>query len=357
MLPHQRQHGLHARRLVCGLVLAAALVVLPLAGCARRSGVAGGGAPRPSRAHHAPSAPHAPSVRGAVYVADIPAPLDALAATGTTLFAVSKERGQVYALELASADHAPSLRVLSSAEREPFAVVARDGMAIWASADGVFTFDEARAQRRALIEGRPVRALAVGAGGVYFATHDALWRGDWPRSSVVTELAREVNVDELVALDRWLVGRGGRTLFRVDLATGARSELPSTDQRKPHDLSTDGRLVLWHEGEADLLPGREPSAFVADSSASWQARRLEGTFDSSDSLLLRAGIVYGQAKCAPVRSGAWRRFDSHDRQTAIGVSPVTDDARSWYWVEGVCGDGGCGESSRLFSVAKAACVR
>lgn len=332
-------------------------MVLPLAGCARRAGVAGGGTPLPSRAHHEPSAPHAPSVRGAVYVTDIPAPVDALAVTGTTLFAVSKERGQVYALELARADRAPSLRVLSSAEREPFAVLARDGRPIWASADGVFTFDEARAQRRALMEGRPVRALAVGAGGVYFATHDALWHGDWPRSSVVTVLARDVDVDELIALDRWLVWRSGRTLFRLELATGARSELPSTGQRKPHDLSTDGRHVLWHEGEADLLPGREPAAFVADSSASWAARRLEGTFDASDRLLLRAGIVYGQAKCAPLGSGAWRRFDSRDRQTSIGVSPVTDDARSWYWVEAVCADGGCGETSRLFSVAKAACVR
>ncbi|APR81887.1 Hypothetical protein A7982_07236 [Minicystis rosea] len=270
-------------------------------------------------------------------------------ASSTVLYALSKERGIVFAVPLNGHDAS----VLSSAEHEPFAVVVRREKPVWATADGVFTADGTNG-RRALASGS-IRALASGPDGVYYATEDAIWRADGSRAAP-TKVVNDVQVrDELVVVGRSLVWREGREMWRFDLDRSTRTKLSPDTQRKPHGLATDGHLVFWHEGDADLLPGRSPNAFVADPSKGWEIRTLEGDYESNRDYLIDDGSVFTEGKCGLLARAGFREFALHDPDIAVGPSVVAANARSWYWSEGVCKDGRCGATTRVFGVEKAAC--
>lgn len=331
-------------------------------GCSTRGAIQGNGPSQgvPSSATGAPTASTSPT-RSArpphpIRVADIPAPVDALAATSTALYAVSKDRGLVFAVPL-NPPNAGAAKILSSSEHEPFAIVVRGNEPIWATANGVFAADE-KGGRRALMNGVQVRAVTTGPNAVYVAVDDAIWRIDGSHSSVPAKVTTNAYVDELVVVGRSLVWRDGRQLWRFDLDDGKRTKLSPDNQRKPHDLSTDGKVVFWHEGEAELLPGRNPDAFLVDPSKSWGPRELPGGFgawESADDYLVSNGYIYGAAKCKSVAQTEWQQFNSNDPQTSQGGAPVSENERSWYWIEMICADGGCGEGSRIFSVDKSAC--
>jgi hypothetical protein len=171
------------------------------------------GTPSPSASTGGPTA--SPSAGRPSRITDIPASVDALAASSTVLYAVSKERGLVFAVPLELHD-AAAATVLSSSEREPFAIVVRRNKPIWATADGVFTTDESPSGRRALVHGEPIHALAAGPDAVYYGTSDAIWRMDG--SGAAPAKIADAHVDEeLIAIERSLAWRDRRELSAVDL--------------------------------------------------------------------------------------------------------------------------------------------
>lgn len=278
--------------------------------------------------------------------------VDALFATPKMLYGVSKERGEVFSVALGERE--PRTKSVHSSEHQPSAVLVVADELIWATADGVFASSPSGQDRRPLKSGLPVHALASSGAELFFASDDALWQMDRSssRTSVARKVAADVAVDELVAVGRALVWRDLRELWRLDLESHSKIRLP--DYRKPNGLSTDGHVVFWHEGEPDLLPGREPMGFVADG-RTWTIRESPGEYDSGSGYLLDGKYIFGPAQCKELTRKEWTRVGTGDPQAALGRLPVAANETSWFWVEKVCGDGGCDSRSRIFVADKALC--
>jgi hypothetical protein len=274
---------------------------------------------------------------------------------------VSTTHGEIFSIAL-DAQGAPNMLTLHTGERAPITVRVVGDTLVWAGADGVFASKLSGQGRRALKTGASVRALTSDGNRVYFATENDLWqldmrdmrdmRGAHAPSPTAQRVARGVVVDELVAVGTTLVWRDGRELWRLDLASGGRTQLPAS--RKPHGLATDGRQLFWHEGEADLLPGREPRALAADGQT-WSIRELPGAYDSADQYLIDGTQVFGPGRCKHIDLRAWMAIASDDPHTSLGVSPIAANAATWFWAEMLCQDGGCGPSMRVFAADRAHC--
>jgi hypothetical protein len=282
-------------------------------------------------------------------VAELDGRIDALAGGGRDrLFGLQRGRGVVFSVDLSS-EAGGAVRELSASERDPFALVVRAGSPVWASRDGVFVCDPDGHARQKLAEGEAIRALGAGPHGIVFADESALFRMEWPSAAKPVRLATGVAADEVLATDEAVVwiDRGAGSVWSFDLASGDRKELART-QRKPHDLAlgSDGHSVFWHEGEADLMPGREPRAFLADT-VSGALRELPGVYDSSSHYVVQRACVFGPARCKSLLRVDWMRLDSGE-----GDGPVAEDARSFYWV-GAVGDGG--SRWRISGASKGVC--
>jgi hypothetical protein len=297
------------------------LAALSLAACNDCSGASDGEARRAEDAR----ASHAPLTRT---VAEIEGPIDALAAGRDVLFGVESQRGVVFSVTL-SGDAAGSVRELATGEREPFALVARAGSPVWASREGVFVCDPDGRARRQLVASERIRALASGPHGIVFSDDESVWRMEWPQASKAIRLAEGVDAREIVATEEavvWLERWPG-SAWMLDLKSDSRKQLAPAG-RKGHDLSlaNDGHSVVWHEGEADLLPGREPKAFLADT-LSGAVRELQGAYESSSRYIVRGSCVLGPATCKPMSLVDWKRLDKGE-----GQAPIADDSDSFYWV-------------------------
>jgi hypothetical protein len=261
-------------------------------------------------------------------VAELDVPIHALVGSRDGLFGVGRHDGVIFSVTL-SGDAGGSVRKLSVSEREPFAIVARAGNPVWASREGVFTCEPDGRERRALFESGAIVALTASPHGVVFSDGKAIWRIEWPQAAKPIRLADGVDAEEVVATDETVVWieRSPGSVSALDLKSGARRQLAPAG-RKGHDLSlsNDGHSVLWHEGEADLLPGRDPRAFLADT-LTGAIRELPGAYESSKDYLLRGACVFGPATCKPVALVDWTRLD-----TGEGEAPIADDAGSFYWV-------------------------
>ncbi len=280
--------------------------------------------------------------------------IDALATFRGTLFGLVRERGVVFSVAT-TGDAGKGVFELSTVEKEPFALVVRAGSPVWASREGVFVCDPDGHDRRPLVTSDTVRALTSSPHGLVYSDAGGLWRMEWPQAKKAVRLAEDVFADEVVATDEavvWL-DRGSGSAWTLDLKSGARRAIGSTE-RKPHDLSlsNDGKTVLWHEGEADLLPGREPRAFLADT-VSFAVREVPGEFASASRYLLRGACLYGPAVCKPMAFVDWTRLDSGE-----GQAPVADDADRFYWVaQDSSGAERASARSRIVSASKAVCCR
>jgi hypothetical protein len=284
-------------------------------------------------------------------VAMIDGPIDALAAGRDALFGIESERGVVFSVAL-SGDAAGAVRQLAVGEREPFALVVRAGSPVWASREGVFVCDPDGHARRQLVASEHIRALASGPHGVVFSDDDALWRMEWPQASKAVRLAEGVDARELAATDEavvWLERWPG-SAWMLDLKSGSRKELAPAG-RKGHDLSlaNDGHSVMWHEGEADLLPGREPKAFLADT-LSGAVRELPGAYLSYNRYLMRGTCVLGPATCKSTSLVDWKHLDKGE-----GRAPIADDSDSFYWVSSPGARDTSNSASKVVATRKQTC--
>ncbi len=279
-----------------------------------------------------------------VLLAEVSAPIDALAASGSTVFLASRDAGTIFAIDVE--DPAPHARVVASGEHEPTPIVVREGRPVWAAIDGLF----AGSPRTPLAKGA-VSALATTEDGLVFADADAIRRMSWPRETKATTLVASETADEIVTGGGWIVWRSGRRVYRLDLATGAKATLHSG--RKPHDLSTDGRFVFFHEGEADLLAGRDPVAFLYDSRG-WSSTSPPGEWQSSRAYAVDGSRVFASRGCERLDQSDWQRFDVEDASSSP-AGPVALDRGRFYWTEMVCTDAGCGASSRIYGIDTTAC--
>ncbi len=319
-----------------------------------------------SAAPHAPNLTPTPSIatpmneaHRRIRVADVTGPVDAMFATATVLYGVSKDRGELFSVALNDSHAQPRIQLLSTSEHAPFAILVFANKLVWATADGVFVSDTDGSGRRTLKSGRLMHALTSSKNGVFFASGDSLWHVEWTPSTqplAAKKIANDVSADELVALDGSLIWRDRRELWRLNLSSGKVVKLSPDSHRKPHGLSTDGRVVFWHEGEADLLPGREPLGFVAENS-NWTIHEAPGEYASWTEFVIRDKYIYGPAQCKALMQEEWIRFNSDDPQTSIGPTPVTDNESRWYWVEALCEDGGSCIRSRIVAADKGACLR
>jgi hypothetical protein len=285
-------------------------------------------------------------------VAELDVPIHALVASRDALFGVGRHDGVIFSVAL-SGDAGGSVRRLSVSEREPFAIVARAGSPVWASREGVFTCDPDGRERRALYESDAIVALTASPHGIVFSDGKAIWRIEWPQAAKPIRLADEAFANEVVATDETVVWieRSPGSVSALDLKSGARRQLAPAG-RKGHDLSlsNDGHSVLWHEGEADLLPGRDPRAFSADT-LTGAIRELPGAYDSSKTYVLRGACIFGPATCKPVALVDWTRLD-----TGEGEPPIADDAGTFYWVAPTpVPVGSYPNRSRILSASKALC--
>ena len=279
-------------------------------------------------------APHAREACTKIVVAVVREPIDALAVAASTIYAVSRARGDVLAIAKTSragaSDPDASARTFGGPSREPFAIVVRGDRPAWATGEGVFGADADGAHPRALLRNDTVSALAAGPRGVYAATRvpDAIWRIDWPQVTSAEIVVRDASASELVATASALawIRRDVRGVATYDLDTHATRTL-ARDQRKPHDLSAAAGALLWHEGEADLAPGRDPSAFQADL-RSGTVTSAVGAYDSSNRYLVRSPYIYGAGVCKRSEDATFRRIDSGE-----GQPPITDDDKRVYWIE------------------------
>jgi hypothetical protein len=304
------------------------LLVLFLASC----GSCNGG-------ESASSGGRAPSVKRSVdaeirTLAELRGRIDALApssgsGSSRTLFGISSALGTVFAIAL-EGDGAGPVREIAKGEKEPFALVVRAGKPVWASADGVYTCDEDGGNRRVLVAGRRVRGLGVGPHDVLYGDERAVWRIEWPAASTPIQVVDEAFADEVLATVEhvvWLEHGKAGGVWEWDLKSRTRQRLG--DSRKPHDLSlsNDGRAVLWHEGEADLLPGRDPRAFLADT-VTGAVRELAGEYASSSAYVLRGPCAFGPGICKPVALVDWIALDQGGTDGVVAA-----DSSSLYWVE------------------------
>jgi hypothetical protein len=153
---------------------------------------------------------------------------------------------------------------------------------------------------------------------------------DWPKSTAAAKVVGGVFADELIATERYLVwvthSEGSTWVF--DLATNRTTEALRR-QRKPHDLgvSRDGRTIFWHEGEADLLPGRTARAFEMDSTT-LEVRDVTDASDPSEPGLLDGACAYGPGQVKRRGPGPW-----HTIGGGAGRSPMADDDERWFWLE------------------------
>ena len=295
------------------------------------------------------------AMRGAcapTVVAAVPWPVTALFVWGERVYGISRESGAVFAFSTSDG----SVKTLSSSEREPFAIGVRGGQPVWASSEGVFGSNEDGTNRRVLVSDGGVNTLATAADGVYFTTQSGhLWRADWPQTFAAEDVNKRDDVDlatarELVIVGGWLVYLDRSDVYAYELAAGRTRTIGGCPgglcQRKPHDLSAsgDGKSLVWHEGEADLMAGRSPRAFSA-TVGTWSLAELPGDYESFNQYIVRDRCTYGPATFKRTGEREWSRLD-----TGAGMAPIADDAARWYWTESTA-DG----HSRIMAATKAGC--
>ena len=281
-----------------------------------------------------------------VLLAEVPAWVSALAASGSTVYVASRDAGTIFAIDVD--DPSPRARVIASGEHEPGAIVVREGRPVWAATDGLFAGNP----RTRLAPGT-ITALATTDDGLVYADADAeaIERLRWPRESKPAPLITKETADQIVAGAGWIVWQSGRQVYRLDLASGVKS--PLVAGRKPHDLSTDGTFVFFHEGEADLLAGRDAVAFLYDSRG-WSSTNPPGEWSSASAYAVDGANVFIGRACKRLDATDWRRFDVADAISSP-AGPVALDRRRFYWTEMVCNDAGCGASSRIYGIDTSAC--
>jgi hypothetical protein len=304
-----------------------------------------------SGSQHAPEDSRASATRT---VAEVDGPVDALVGARDVLFGLSSSRGVVFAVTL-SGEAGGSVRELSAMEKEPFAVVVRAGSPVWASREGVFVSDPDGKRRQRLVTSDAIHALASSPHGIVYSDGASIWRVEWPQAAKAIRLAEGVSADELVATDEAIVwlDRGAGEAWALDLKSGAKRQLAQAE-RRPHDLSlsNDGHAVAWHEGEADLLPGRAARAFLADT-LSGAIRELPGAYESASRYLLRGSCAFGPAECKPVALVDWTRLLDTGPPDEAALPPVADDAESFFWVAPSSSE----KRWRIVSARKDACCR
>lgn len=281
-------------------------------------------------------------------LATLHAPLDALAEGKAILFGVDRTHGVVLAIR-EEGDGAGSVQEIAHGEHEPFAIVVRAGKPVWASRDGIFASNEDGGQRVTLVDDHEIRALGAGPHDVVFADAHGISRVEWPAARKPVLIVPDVVADEVVATVEailWLE-RGPGKVGSYDLKSGVKKEL-AAEERKPHDLAVAGDLhsITWHEGESDLLPGRPPRAFVADTQ-SGVVRELAGTWDSRASYAIFGGCLVGPGVCKPVSGVDWVT-ETPGPKTGIAVF----DSVHVSWVEESGGD-----AWRIVSMPLSACCR
>jgi hypothetical protein len=289
-------------------------------------------------------------------LAVLPGPVDALAAGRGDLFGISRSLGLVFAIS-EEGDGPGALREIAKGEREPSALATRAGKPVWASQDGVFVSDEDGGNRKTLVGGRAVRCLGSGPHDILFCDEKGIWRIEWPAASTPIQVVDEVVADEVVGTVEhvvWLThGKGGK-VWAFDLKSRTRRELGDL-QRKPHDLSlsNDGHSVFWHEGEADLLPGRNPMAFLADT-VTGSVRELAGAYESSSAYLLHGPCVFGPGECKPLAQVDWITL-GHGSSGGTSDRALAADSAHLFWVEE--DRAGEGETWRIVSTPLSFCCR
>lgn len=308
------------------LVLAGSILV---AGCPSRDGQ--GRAPPAStstlRDAASAAAPATNAVCRPTVVGTFPGSVDALAISGSQLILASRSRGEIASLDLSPSHANAPARVIASKEREPFAVVIRGASVAWASDEGVVAAGLDGKGRQVLLPSPGVAAIAPGSSGLFVAVRHpaAIWRLNWPGSGASTVVVPDAHADELVVAGdhlAWVHTSGA--VMTHDLTRGVTRTI-ADNQRKPHDLSVFRGTIAWHEGEAELLPGRAPGAFTADLQTGVVTPAV-GAQDSSNRYLPRGARIYGAAVCKAAHETTFQRLDSGE-----GEPPITDDAERWYW--------------------------
>ena len=287
-----------------------------------------------------PSPPPRATACAARVVAEIAADVTWLTDDATGVYGATAQ-GAVFHV-VPSADGGPGeVKTIASGEEQPAWVVVRDGRPAWgsesfaqlvgANADG--------SGRRILAQG--AQSVAAGPGGLYFAGPRGLWTVDWPRATTPRLVAPiDASAYELVVAEPWIVGASAtRGVWAYDLDTQAMRDIPQCPdgmcQRKPCNLTlgADGFTVAWHEGPAELLPGKSARAF-AFSLRSWQLTKLAGNdgeaganFVLDGACQLAAGGVKGsdQERWSEVTPG----------EPVSALEPVASGATEWVWVHGV----------------------
>lgn len=254
--------------------------------------------------------------------------VDALAISGAELIVASDSRKEIAALDLSPSGASAPARVIASNVREPFAVVVRGACVAWASAEGVFAARLDGQDRQPLLPSPDAVAIALGPSDLFVAIRNppAIWRVSWPGTGASTVVVPGATADELVAEGdhlAWSDVSGSVTTY--DLVKGVARTI-AANHRKPHDLTVSGGILSWHEGEAELLPGREPRAFTADLQTGVVTPAV-GARDSFNRYILRGTNIYGAAVCKATHEPTFHRLD-----TGEGEPPITDDAARWYWV-------------------------
>jgi len=321
--------------------------VLSLAGCSGRDGQPAA-PPASTAAVREPASPATAAPNASCHstvVGTFAGSVDALTIEGSLLILASRSTGQIASLDLAASGANTPARVIASKEQAPFAVVVQGTSAVWASDEGVVASDLQGKERHVLLPSSGVAAIALGSGGLFVAVRDpaAIWRLSWPGSGAATRIVPDAYADELVADGdhlAWLNTAGSVRTW--DLKKGAIRVL-ADNQRKPHDLSASRGIIAWHEGEAELLPGREPGAFTADLQTGVVTPAV-GAQDSFNRYLTRGARIYGAAVCKAAQESAFLRLDSGE-----GEPPVADDAARWYWIQGRDGE------TQILAADKSAC--
>jgi hypothetical protein len=199
------------------------------------------------------------------------------------------------------------------------------GRLVWGTETGVWTAAPDGTDTAQLYSGQ-VSALVAGSAGIYFTTPTHLY-GSRELAAPAPLIETHVLFPGELALNDVLVAfvdHGSGDVSVYDLNAAAPTRL-AAGLRGPHALTSAGTGFLWVEGEADLLPGREPDAFRATLGPSgWALDRVRLDLSTGDARSAH-GCVFAAASCA-AWGGSWTRFDHGE-----GSGPTAVLGDWFYW--------------------------
>jgi hypothetical protein len=260
-------------------------------------------------------------------------PLDHLVEGRGELYGIERGRGAVVALSEGDEDAAPTVRELVANEHAPFALVVRGGKPVWASADGIFGWDDDGRRKRAIVSRPDIRALGSGPHDILFADTHGISRVEWPAAAHPVSVVPDVVADEVAGTSEAVIWieRGIGKVWAYDLRSAKRVEVAG-EQREPHDLAvaSDERSISWHEGgDGGHAP---PRAFLADIAAG-TVRELPGRWDPSAHYVIQGSCVVGPGTCKSVATVEWIVLDQGKGTGAVAVG-----SGKVFWAESL-GDG------------------